>query len=73
MPRFNLGQRVLITGPIATKYRGRGATVVSFSPNNHTVPGVTSADKYTVQFEEGEEGEFFEIQLAAAEERRKGA
>jgi hypothetical protein len=28
MPRFHLGQKVLIIGPIASKDRGRKATVV---------------------------------------------
>ncbi len=36
--------------------------------------GVTSADKYTVQFDEGDEVEFYDIQLVrAAEEMKKGA
>ena len=77
MSRFQLGQRVLITGPIVTRYRGCEATVISFRPNRHTPPGVTSADKYIVRLEEGDELEFFDIQLIAAEaqreEQRKGA
>jgi hypothetical protein len=73
MPRFQLGQKVLITGAIATKYRGRQGTVIGFNPNRHTPSGVTSADKYTVRFEEGDEAEFFEIQLVATEQRKMGA
>jgi hypothetical protein len=73
MPRFHLGRKVLITGPITTKYRSRKATVVSFRPNENTPPGVKSGDQYTVQFEEGDEADFLEIQLAAAEESRKSA
>jgi hypothetical protein len=68
MPRFHLGQKVLITGPIATKHRGREATVVSIEANKDTPPGVTSADKYIVQFEEGEEVEFYDIQLVRVPE-----
>jgi hypothetical protein len=49
------------------------ATVIGFRPNKHTPRGVTSADKYTVRFEQGAELEFFEIQLIATEEQRKGA
>jgi hypothetical protein len=73
MPRFRLGQKVLITGPIVTKYRGRQATVIGVRPNEHTSPGVTVADKYIVRFDEGSDAEFFEIQLVAVEQRRKGA
>ena len=73
MSRFQLGQKVLITGPIVTKYRGCEATVIGFRPNKHTPRGVTSADKYIVRFEEGDELEFFDIQLVAAEQQRKGA
>ena len=65
MPVFHPGQRVLIAGSIPTKHRGREATIVSFNLYKPAVPGVTSADKYSVQFEEGDEAEFFEIQLAA--------
>jgi hypothetical protein len=71
MPRFQIGQKVFITGAIATKDRGRQATVIAFRPNN-TAPGVTIADKYIVRFEEGDEAEFFEIQLVAIEKRKKG-
>jgi hypothetical protein len=73
MPRFHLGQKVLITGPIPTKHRGREATVIGVHPNEHTSPGVTVADKYIVRLEEGNDAEFFEIQLVAVGERRKGA
>ena len=73
MPRFQIGQKVFITGAIATKDRGRKATVIGVRPNEHTSPGVTVADKYIVQFDEGDDAEFLEIQLVAVEERRKGA
>ena len=73
MPRFHLDQRVVITGPITTADRGHEAVIIGLRPNRHTPPGVTSADKYIVQFEDGRKAEFFEIQLAVAEEKRKGA
>jgi hypothetical protein len=73
MPRFRLGQKVLITGPIASKDRGREATVIGLHPNEFTSPGVTTADKYIVRFDEGDDAQFFEIQLVAVEKRRKGA
>ena len=68
MPRFQIGQKVLITGSIATKYRDREATVISIQPNTHIA---RDANKYIVQFEEGDEAEFFEIQLVAMEKRKK--
>ena len=75
MPRFHLGQKVLITGPIVTKHRGREATVVSFQANKHTPLGVTSADKYIVRFKEGDEAALYDIQLVRApdEEMKKRA
>jgi hypothetical protein len=72
MPRFQLGQKVLITGSIATKHRGRKATVIVVRPSKHTWPGVTSLDKYVVRFDDDQQAEFFDIQLVVAlEERRK--
>ena len=70
MSRFHIGQKVLITGPIVTKYRGCQATVIGVRPNEHTSPGVTVADKYIVRLEEGDDAEFFEIQLVAVNERK---
>lgn len=63
MARFTIGDKVLITGPIATKHRSRGATVIGVHPSRHSRPGVTSLDKYTVQFDDGEQSQFFDIQL----------
>jgi hypothetical protein len=66
VPRFQLGQKVVVTGPITTKYRDREATVIAVQPGKHARPGVTSLDKYVVRFENGDQAEFFDIQLAAA-------
>jgi hypothetical protein len=63
MPRFHLGQKVVITGPMTTKDRGREATVISVQPNTHIAPG---ADKYVAQFGNGDQAEFWDIQLKAA-------
>ena len=52
MPRFHLGQKVMITGSVIENNRGRKGTIVSIQPNMYTEPGVTSADKYIVRFEE---------------------
>ena len=66
MPRFQLGQKVVITGPITTKYRDREATVIAVQPGKYARPGVTSLDKYVVRFEDGDQAQFYDIQLAAA-------
>ena len=70
MPRFHLGEKVLITGSVIEKDRGRKGTIVSVQPNMYTEPGVTSADKYIVRFEEGDEAGFYEIQLLKAKEKK---
>jgi hypothetical protein len=66
--RFHVGQKVLITGPIATKYQGREGMVIRVQPSTHARPGVTSLDKYVVRFEDGDQAEFWDIQLMAAPE-----
>jgi hypothetical protein len=63
--RFQLGQKIVVTGPIATKHRDREATVIAIQHSKHARPGVTSLDKYVVRFEDGDQAEFFDIQLAA--------
>ena len=67
MSRFQVGQKVVVTGPMSTKYRGREATVIAVQPSKRSRPGVTSLDKYVVRFEDGDQEEFFDIQLAASE------
>ena len=64
--RFQPGQKVVITGSITTKHRDREATVINVQPSKHSRPGVTSLDKYTVRFEDGDQVEFYDIQLMAA-------
>jgi hypothetical protein len=68
MPRFHLGQTVLVAGAIDKKYRGRNATVISVQPNTHIAPG---ADKYVAQFGDGHQAEFWDIQLKAAPQEKK--
>jgi hypothetical protein len=60
-PRFAVGQRVRIKDTIATRHIGRDGVVVAVK--HHTNTANTTLDKYTVSFSEGEEVEFFEIQL----------
>jgi len=60
---FILVKRFSSLVPIDTKDRGREARVVSIQPYADTQPDVTTGDKYIVQFEEGDEADFYEIQL----------
>jgi len=69
--RFQLGQKVIITGSITTKHRDREAIVINVRPSRHARPGVTSLDKYVVRFEDGDQSEFYDIQLVDAAEVRK--
>jgi len=69
MPSFHLGQKVLITRPVNTKHRGREATIINIS--TRTPQDVTSADKYLVRFQEGDEADFYDIQLVLAPELEK--
>ncbi len=62
--RFQLGDRVCISGLILTRHRNHTGTIVGISPSRHSRPGVTSLDKYTVKFDDGDQSEFYEIQIA---------
>jgi len=64
--RFQPGQKVIITGSITTKHRDREATVINVQPSRHSRPGTTSLDKYVVRFEDGDQVEFYDIQLMGA-------
>ena len=66
MSRFQLGQKVLITGAIITKHRDREATVIGIQPSRHKRPSAMSLDKYLVRFEDGDPVEFYDIQLMNA-------
>jgi hypothetical protein len=68
MPRFYVGQKVLIGGAITTKDRGREGTIISIKPNTIAGQRVSVADKYTVRFEQGDEADFYDIQLIGAAE-----
>src|SRR6185369_1619272 len=72
MARFQVGVKVRISGPITTKHRDREATVLEVRVSRHSRPGVTSLDKYVVQFEDGIQAEFFDIQLAADDAEADG-
>jgi hypothetical protein len=66
MTCFQLGQKVLITGPFTRRHRGRAATVVSIQPS--VQPNET--EKYVVQFDEGGIADFYGNQLMTAPEEK---
>ena len=66
MSRFQVAQKVLITGSIKTKHQGREATVIKVQASTRTRPGITSLDKYIVRVEDGDQAEFYDTQLMAA-------
>ncbi len=68
--RFEVGDKVLISGPITTKHCNRQATVIEVHPSRHAPPGTTSLDKYRVRFDDGEEIQFYDIQLTKVESPR---
>jgi len=63
MSRFRFGQAVSISGFIATRHRDRKGTVVQIQVSRYSRPDMTSLDKYTIRFPDGDEGEFYDIQL----------
>jgi hypothetical protein len=64
MHRFTLGDKVFITGTIMTRRRGQHGTVIGVRTSRYSRPGSTSLDKYTVRFDDGDQSEFYDIQLA---------
>ena len=63
MTRFQLGQVVSISDSITTKHRDRKGTVIHVQVSRYSRPDMTTLDKYTVRFPDGDEGEFYDIQL----------
>ena len=66
-PRFNIGQRVRINTTISSRYSGQEGLVVAVKQSRHGKPNTTSLDKYTVAFSNGDQAEFFDIQLVLAD------
>ena len=64
-PRFALGQRVKIPTTKSSRYSGREGTVAAVKQSRHGKLGNTSLDKYSISFSEGEQADFFDIQLAS--------
>jgi hypothetical protein len=60
---FQLGQRVYITGSMNTKYAERSGVVVDIKVSQHSRPGVTLLDRYTVRFDDTAQAEFYESQI----------
>jgi hypothetical protein len=72
MSQFNVGDKVLIAGSIATRHRNRQATVIGVHPSRHARPGTTSLDKYTVRFDDSTEFQFYDTQLMKSADGGKG-
>jgi len=62
-PRFSVGDTVVINSTIATRSANAVAyvTQIRSSLHSHTL------DKYTVQFEDGSEAQFWDIQLVGCD------
>ena len=73
MSRFHLGQKVLVAGTTTRKHQGREATVIKVQPEKSARPGVTSLDRYIVRFDDGDQAEFYDLQLILASEKEKSA
>ena len=70
MSRFQIGENVFVRCAITTRHCNSEATVISVEISPHSRPGVSSLDKYIVQFSNGERGEFYDIHLASARTSR---
>lgn len=66
MSRFQLGQKVLACGSIITKHQDREGIVINVQPSRHARPDVTLLDKYIVRFPDGDQLEFYDVELIAA-------
>jgi hypothetical protein len=65
---FQLGQRVCVTGSMNTRYAERSGVVVDVKVSQHSRPGVTLLDKYTVRFDDNGQAEFYESQIGTTED-----
>ena len=64
MSRFKIDDRVVIGRSIFPRYRNRQATVIGVHPISFSRQGTPSLATYTVRFDDGEEVQFYETQLA---------
>jgi hypothetical protein len=65
-PRFVLGQRVRINTTISSRYSGTEGLVAAVMQSRHGKPSNTTLDKYSVTFSDGQQADFFDIQLEMA-------
>ena len=63
MNRFKIGERVLIADSFTMKHRHHEGIIVDVHVSRYARPGVTSLDKYTILFEDGEQEDFYEMHL----------
>ena len=66
MSRFRVGDRVLVATSITTEHANQHGTVTDVIPGRQSPRGATVLDKYTVQFEDGTEFQFYDLQLMRA-------
>src|SRR5437762_2279960 len=67
MSRFQIGEKVFVGRAMTTRHCNSEAIVVAVEISRHSRPELTSLDKYTVRFSNGDHGEFYDIHLAAAQ------
>jgi hypothetical protein len=63
MSRFKVGQKVRITGPMAKNRRDVEAIVLKVKGSPYSTSRPASLDKYVVRFSDGDQDEFYEMQL----------
>jgi hypothetical protein len=64
--RFKLGDRVLVATSLTTEHGNRQGTVIDVIPGRQSPRGATALDKYSVQFDDGTEFQFYDLQLIRA-------
>jgi hypothetical protein len=64
--RFESGDRVVVATSITTEHANRQGTVIEVFPGRQGPRGATALDKYTVQFKDGTQFQFYDLQLLRA-------
>jgi hypothetical protein len=65
MSRFKVGQKVRVTGPLAKNRQDVEAIVLKVKGSPYVTSRRTSLDKYVVRFRDGDQDEFYEMQLVS--------
>jgi phage baseplate assembly protein gpV len=61
--RFEVGDRVVVATSITTEHGNRHGTVIEVFPGRQSPRGATTLDKCTVQFDDGTNFQFYDLQL----------